>query len=157
MMRVREYTNAVSRAVWSVLAYQRSVWQTRRVLEVSSIVLFAGDAERTAAFYRALGIPLDDEDHGDGPVHRAADVGGVHFAVFQAAGDPASRAPTWRDAGSDFQGFFVASLENTVGALRAFGASILTEHEARPWGCRAIAEDPDGRAVEINQRSHCLV
>jgi hypothetical protein len=21
-----------------------------------------------------------------------------------------------------------------------------------PWGCRAVAEDPDGRAVEVNQR-----
>jgi lactoylglutathione lyase len=125
------------------------------VLEVSSIVLFAADAEQTAAFYRALGIPLEGEDHGDGPVHLAADLGGVHFAIFQAGGDPASRAPGWRAAGSDFQGFFVASLDGAVGELRALGASILTEHETRPWGCRAIAEDPDGRAVEINQRSHC--
>ena len=32
---------------------------------------------------------------------------------------------------------------------------MLTGHEQMPWGCRMVAEDPDGRAVEINQRGHC--
>jgi predicted enzyme related to lactoylglutathione lyase len=124
------------------------------VITVSSIVLFAGDAERTGAFYRALGVPLAAEDHGDGPSHLAADLGGVHVAVFQA-GEPVARAQPWRAAGSDFPGFFVESLDDTVGALRGFGARILAEHEERDWGCRAVAEDPDGRAVEISQRDHC--
>ncbi len=125
------------------------------MVEVSSIVLFAADAVRTASFYRALGVPLEAEDHGDGPEHLAADLNGVHFAVFQAPDDTASRAAVWRRAGSDFPGFYVESLDDAVKALRSLGAGIRTAHEERPWGCRAIAEDPDGRAVEINQREHC--
>jgi lactoylglutathione lyase len=125
------------------------------MVEVSSIVLFAGDAERTAAFYNAVGVPLEAEDHGDGPEHLAADLNGVHFAVYQAPDDTTSRAAEWRHAGSDSPGFYVESLDDAVSALRTLGSSILTDHEQRPWGCRAIAEDPDGRAVEINQRDHC--
>ncbi len=34
--------------------------QTHGVIEVSSIVLLANDAERSAAFYSALGIPLSE-------------------------------------------------------------------------------------------------
>jgi hypothetical protein len=41
----------------------------------------SGDLERTAAFYRAVGLSLDDEDHGEGARHVAAELGGVHFAV----------------------------------------------------------------------------
>ena len=54
-----------------------------------------------------------------------------------------------------FPGFYVQSLDDTVAALRTLGARILTDHERRPWGCRAVAEDPDGRGVEINQASRC--
>lgn len=130
--------------------------QTHGVIEVSSIVLLANDAERSAAFYSALGIPLESEDHGDGPAHLAADLNGVHVAVFQGSSHPISRAPGWREAGSTFPGFYVDSLDSVVDALRAINTSILVEHEQRPWGCRVVAEDPDGRAVEINQRGHCL-
>ncbi|MGD0062645.1 MAG: hypothetical protein ABSB76_04285 [Streptosporangiaceae bacterium] len=74
--------------------------------EMASLVLFAVDPTATAAFYRCLGLELDHEDHGEGPL---ADV----------------------------------------------SAPVLTAHEVMPWGCRVVAEDPDGRAVEINQRHHC--
>jgi hypothetical protein len=80
------------------------------VTEIASLVLFAADAANTAQFYRAIGLELEHEDHGEGPVHFAVDLGGVHFA---------------------------------------------TEHEQMPWGCRVVVEDPDGRAIEVNDRTHC--
>jgi predicted enzyme related to lactoylglutathione lyase len=144
----------VVRAFWLSIQHVGHPWQTHGMVEVSSIVLFAGDSGRAAAFYTALGVPLEAEDHGDGPEHLAADLNGIHFAIFQADG-VMGRAPERRHAGSDFPGFYVVSLDDVVGALRALGSSILTDHERRPRGCRAIAVDPDGRAVEINQRDHC--
>ncbi len=122
--------------------------------EIASLVLFSGDPEQTAAFYRAIGLQLHDEDHGDGPRHLAADIGGVHFAVFDAASS-AGHAPKWREPGSSFPGFYVASLEHTLTTLAGYGAPVLVSHQVRPWACRAVVEDPDGRAVEINQRGHC--
>jgi lactoylglutathione lyase len=121
--------------------------------EMASLVLYAADAAATTAFYRAIGLELEDEDHGEGPVHYATELGPVHFAIYpaQAPGQARER----RSGGSFFPGFYVRSLDSTVEALAQAGASMLTGHEQMPWGCRVVAEDPDGRAVEINQREHC--
>jgi lactoylglutathione lyase len=122
--------------------------------EISSLVLFTGNVERARAFYGAIGIDLEAEDHGDGPVHYATDIDGVHFAIFGAEASD-GRAPRLREPGSSFPGFYVPSLDDTVAALASLGAPVLAGHQVRDWGCRAIVEDPDGRPVEINQRDHC--
>jgi lactoylglutathione lyase len=121
--------------------------------EMASLVLFAASPTATAAFYRALGMELADEYHGDGPVHFATELGPVHFAIYPA--EAPGRARERRRGGSLFPGFYVESLDRAAGALAEAGALVLTGHEQMPWGCRIVAEDPDGRAVEINQREHC--
>lgn len=122
------------------------------MVEMASLVLFSAAMDETVAFYRAVGLEMEEEDHGDA-VHFAADVDGVHFAVFGAT--VPGQAPAWQHAGSMFAGFYVTSLADTVAVLRARGAPILVGHQVRPWGCRAVVTDPDGRPVEINQREHC--
>jgi lactoylglutathione lyase len=121
--------------------------------EMASLVLFATHSSATAAFYRALGLDLADEHHDDGPLHFATELGTVHFAIYPA--EAPGRARERRSGGSFFPGFYVESLDRTADALAAIGATVLTGHEHMPWGCRIVAEDPDGRAVEINQRGHC--
>jgi lactoylglutathione lyase len=121
--------------------------------EMASLVLFAASPTATAAFYRALGVQLADEYHGEGPVHFATELGPVHFAIYPA--EAPGRAPQRRRGGSLFPGFYVESLDRAAMALTEVGAPLLTGHEQMPWGCRIVAEDPDGRAVEINQREHC--
>lgn len=121
--------------------------------EVSSIVLFSARADRTIAFYRSVGIQFEEEDHGDGVVHAATDVGDFHFAIFAAADSEVT--PGWRVGGSTFIGFYVDSLDATIKALTSIDVKVLADHEVRDWGCRVVVEDPDGRAVEINQRAHC--
>ena len=121
--------------------------------EMASLVLYAGDPTATAAFYSALGLELEHEDHGEGPVHFAVELGQVHFAIYPA--EAPGRALERRSGGSLFPGFYVASLDRTAQALAQAGAPVLTGHQQMPWGCRIVAEDPDGRTVEINQRGHC--
>jgi uncharacterized glyoxalase superfamily protein PhnB len=124
------------------------------MVELASLVLFSSRVTQTANFYRALGIDLTAEDHGDGYEHAATDLGGVHFAVLDAEA-ATDRPPAWREAGSSFPGVYVDSLDATLIALAKRGAPLLLAHQVRPWGCRAVVKDPDGRAVEINQRGHC--
>jgi lactoylglutathione lyase len=121
--------------------------------EFGALVVYAADPAKTAAFYRALGVDLADEDHGEGPVHFATDLGGVHFAIYPA--HEAGRAPARGGAGASFPGFFVTSLDRVTTALADLGAPVLQAHQEMQWGCRILAEDPDGRPVEINQRAHC--
>ncbi|PZS14254.1 MAG: hypothetical protein DLM57_14865 [Pseudonocardiales bacterium] len=122
--------------------------------ELASLVLFARDAHATAAFYRALGLDLHHEDHGAGPTHFAAELGEVHLAIYQAEQDDGP-GPTFRAAANTFPGFYVSSLDRVRGELVSGGARLFSDHQVRPWGCRVVAADPDGRPVEINQRGHC--
>lgn len=124
-------------------------------MEVASLVLFASDLEESAAFFRAIGVPLEEEDHDEGPTHWATELGPVHFAIYQAEDGLGGRAAELRSASSTFPGFYVDSLDDVVGRLQHRGTSFLETHQVRPWGCRVIVEDPDGRAIEINQRGHC--
>ena len=121
--------------------------------ELASLVLFVADVDAAARFYRAVGVPLEDEDHGEGPVHVAAELGDVHFALYPAAGP--GRAPGRRSAGASFPGVYVDSLDDALREVAALGAPILTGHEVMPWGCRFVVQDPDGRAVEVNDKAHC--
>ena len=121
--------------------------------EIASLVLFVDDVQAAARFYRAVGVPLEEEHHDEGPVHVAAELGPVHVAL--CAAESPGRAPARRSAGSTFPGVWVESLDDALRQVRAIGAPVLTEHEEVPWGCRFVAEDPDGRAVEVNDRSHC--
>lgn len=121
--------------------------------EMASLVLYAADTAATAAFYRSIGLELADEDHGEGPAHFATELGPVHFAIYPAQAP--GRAGERRSGGSFFPGFYVQSLDRAVEALARAGASMLTGHEQMPWGCRVVVEDPDGRAVEVNQQEHC--
>lgn len=123
------------------------------MLEVASLVVFAADLDRTAAFYRAVGLDLKREDHGSGPVHFATELSAVHFAIYPAQA-PGS-APAHRSAGGSFAGFYVDSLDDTTAGLIDLGSTVLHEHEDMPWGCRIVVTDPDGRPVEVNQRGHC--
>ncbi|MFZ0668064.1 MAG: VOC family protein [Acidimicrobiales bacterium] len=127
------------------------------MIELSSLVLFATDANKTGAFYMALGVDLEPERHDDeGPVHLAASVGDTHFAVYEGE-NAGTRSLEWRTAGGDFPGFYVDSIDDTLAALSGLGSRLIREHEIRPWGCRVIVEDPDGRPIEIIERDHCPV
>jgi lactoylglutathione lyase len=123
------------------------------VTEIASLVLFAADVDKTADFYRAIGLELEHEDHGEGPVHCATELGGVHFAIYPT--EVSGRAPARRAAGSSFPGFCVGALDDVTASLRRTGATVLTEHEQMPWGWQVVVEDPDGRAIEVNDRAHC--
>jgi uncharacterized glyoxalase superfamily protein PhnB len=102
------------------------------------------------AFYRSLGIPLVEEDHGDGVVHWACELGDVHFAVFDAAapGD----ALGYHEAGSTLCGFVVDDVVAAIELLRSASAIVVQEPIEMPWGLRAVVLDPDGRPVEVFER-----
>ena len=117
---------------------------------INALVLVSPRAQDTLAFYRAVGIPLADEQHDEGPLHWACELGGAHIAVY-ATEDDAPAIPSWREAGSTLVGVEVEDLEVVVAALDARGAVMLRAPEDVPWGRRAVFADPDGRPVELNQ------
>ena len=135
--------------------------QKGAVQGVGSLILFCADLDACAAFYRRLGVALVEEDHGQGPVHWAADLGGTHFALFPGQPGPASPlgtpnpasplgpAPPHKASGSQFFGLTVLDVEATLARALTAGAPLVEEARSFPWGRRALVQDPDGRVVEL--------
>jgi catechol 2,3-dioxygenase-like lactoylglutathione lyase family enzyme len=117
------------------------------VIGVGAIVLFSDDPVKTADFYRAIGLELAAEDHGDGPVHFAAELEGCHFAVYGS--ESAGRAPGPRVGGCTFVGLTVESVVAALQVARDFGAVVIQDPEPYLWGLRAVVFDPDGRPLEL--------
>lgn len=115
-------------------------------MRISSLVLYALDVTATAEFYRQLGV----EFHPAGPGRLVADVSGCRFAIA-----PSSTGDTARQggAGTVMPGIDVASVDTVIGRVVTAGGTVLRAAETLDWGRRAVLSDPDGRAVEIVERS----
>jgi hypothetical protein len=67
------------------------------IIEIASYVVVSGHPAECVAFDRTIGLPLEDEQHGDGTLHWAVEIGGVHAAVYPA--DVSGEAPRHRESG----------------------------------------------------------
>ncbi|WP_188194166.1 glyoxalase/bleomycin resistance/dioxygenase family protein [Nonomuraea sp. SYSU D8015] len=92
----------------------------------SLIVLYTDHLQECALFYISLGLPLQAEQHGNGPKHYAAELGATVFEVYPASD---RRPPT----GSLRLGFRVPA--HAVVRRLPPGRHLLT--------------DPDGRTVDL--------
>lgn len=114
---------------------------------VSSLVLYAVDATRTATFYRrCLGADLDDVGRG----RFSADIDGVRLAIVPMTGSGATAVTG--DPGTAMLGFEVRDIQAAVAGVREAGGAVLRQPEQLEWGIRGVVSDPDGRMVELVQR-----
>lgn len=120
-----------------------------RTMELGALILFSTRLRDAVLFYRALGLPLEEESHDEGPTHFACELGPTHFAIFE--GSP-GEAPAYRAGGASMPGFAVPSLDHALGAVTALGANVVQPPTEYPWGPRFLVEDPDGRIVEVFER-----
>ena len=118
---------------------------------MNALILWSAHPEAAVAFYRAIGLALEEERHDDGPLHWACELGPVHLAVYPATVADAGAAPPRSHPGATMPGFAVDSLDATLTTLRATGVPILIPAEDVGWGRRAVVSDPDGRSVEISE------
>jgi catechol 2,3-dioxygenase-like lactoylglutathione lyase family enzyme len=100
------------------------------------------------AFYGALGFEFVEEQHGTGPVHYSCQLNGMVIELFP--GKPGT-APDRRNSGATMIGFQINDLDDVLENLDGLGAVILTQPQVNDWGRRVVVEDPDGRAIELNQ------
>ena len=117
--------------------------------KLGALILFANRLSETVAFYRALGVPLVEENHEDGPLHFACELGPVHLAFFEGT---RGETPQYRAGGTTMPGLAVPSLDDAWEAMQNLGATIVQPPTDYPWGPRILVEDPDGRTVEVFER-----
>lgn len=110
------------------------------------IVIRSEEPARTVGFYELLGLRFQEEQHGTGPVHWAADADGVIVEVYPAlssAVDSETRL-----------GFEVPDIESVLVSLRDHSLEVVSDLKQTPWGLRAVIKDPNGRSVELVQQQN---
>lgn len=115
-------------------------------MNVSSLMLYALDVTATSEFYRIIGIDLTLAPSG----RVIGDVSGCRVAIVPA---PSGDAAMTGAGGTTMPGFEVPSVDAVVGAVIAGGGRVLRQAETLDWGRRAVLSDPDGRAVEVVERT----
>jgi lactoylglutathione lyase len=121
------------------------------MISLGLLVLRVADIPASLAFYRALGLEFVEEQHGTGPVHYSCQLNGMVIELFP--GKPGT-ALDRRNAGATMIGFQVYDLDIVLENVSAMGATILTAPQVNNWGRRAVIQDIDGRAIELNQSAH---
>jgi len=116
------------------------------MVALSLLVLKTRQVEDLRAFYGALGIAFVVEQHGQGPLHYAAECDALVIEIYPLAEDDPPADTTTR------LGFVVEQLETLMQNLGSLGVTVVTTPKTTAWGYRAVVRDPDGRAVELCQR-----
>ena len=112
---------------------------------LSHFVVYAADLERSRAFYCGLGLTLQREKHGDGPVHYSCELGDTVVEFY----------PTRKSTGGGRVGLRVPSTTRAVDELVNLG--FLTERPKLVSGHNGqdacVVRDPDGNAVALDSLS----
>jgi lactoylglutathione lyase len=107
------------------------------------VVLRVADIDRSAAFYRLLGLEFTKHAHGSGPLHYACDSDGFVFELYPAS-------PELPVSPSTRIGFAVSDVDAAASKLAAApGAKLVAAAKDSEWGRRAVVADPDGHRVEL--------
>jgi catechol 2,3-dioxygenase-like lactoylglutathione lyase family enzyme len=117
-------------------------------ISLSLLVLRTTRMDACLEFYRGLGLSLIEEKHGKGPAHYSSSSNGVILEIYP---EPQKNVTEHGAEGTVRLGFNVESLAATLKSLETAGARILRSPAITRWGYLAVALDPDGREVEINE------
>ncbi|MDA1231489.1 MAG: hypothetical protein O2856_12000 [Planctomycetota bacterium] len=111
------------------------------------IVIRSLEPSRTVQFYGMLGMDFQEEQHGSGPVHWAADLDGIVLEIYPAKSADEVDVTTRL-------GFDANDAVAVLNALRSSDVEIVSELKQTKWGLRAVVKDSDGRSVELVQQLH---
>lgn len=111
-------------------------------MRLNLIVLRAEEPEALVAFYEALGLRFEPEQHGRSPAHFSCQTGGTVLEIYPIQDGPAT-------SGTRI-GFLVDDLDKACEAAARLGR-VLSQPSRNEMGRRAVVEDPAGHKVELLQ------
>jgi Predicted enzyme related to lactoylglutathione lyase len=111
--------------------------------ELYLIVIRVADVERAKQLYKTLGLAFSREQHGSGPEHFAAVLGGVVFEIYP------QKHPLEQERGVRL-GFRVESVDRTLESLVKFPLEVVVQPHDAAYGRRAVVRDPDGYILELS-------
>lgn len=105
-------------------------------------VIRSTEPARTVSFYEMLGLRFQEEQHGRGPIHWAAELDALVMEVYPA------QSPDEVDHTTRL-GFSVGDVESILATMRDQNVEIVNDLKQTKWGLRTVVKDPDGRSVEF--------
>lgn len=115
---------------------------------LSAVLIYSKNPERLFYFYRDIvGLPLEEEKHGNSKLHYGCEIGDIHFAIH---GTDDGKQP---GVGSINLAFEVFNMEKHMNILRQNQVEIISEPHDLGFMQLAVAKDPDGNTVEFTQLS----
>ena len=115
------------------------------MLTFSLIVVRSAKVEAMLAFYSALGMTWQPEQHGSGPVHHSCSLGEMTMEIYPPKDDAEPDAAT-------MIGFKVDSLDDTLANLARLGFEPKSPPKTSDWGRWVNVVDPDGRVVQLTEK-----
>lgn len=117
-------------------------------ISLSLLVLRTTNIDACLEFYRRLGLAFVEEKHGKGPVHYSSSSNGVTIEIYPR---PQKNVTEHEAEASIRLGFTVEALASVLESLKTTGARVLRPPALTRRGRVAVALDPDGREIEINE------
>lgn len=111
-------------------------------MELRLLVIRTAQLEAVVAFYTRLGLSFDHHRHGTGAYHYAATLGTLTFEIY-----PLQKGQVTADASTRL-GFTVSDFTEVISLLISSSA-LISPPQPTEWGEMAVAQDPDGRKVEL--------
>lgn len=115
---------------------------------LSAILLVSPNPARLAAFYRdVVGVPLDEEKHGDSRPHWGCNLGEIHFAIHPVETFPDKQS----GVGSIKLAFTVFDMAALVDRLCQANTPLLYPPRDTGFFWSTAIKDPDGNLIEFTQ------
>lgn len=117
---------------------------------LSAVLLVSKDPKRLADFYRDIvGLPLEDEEHGETDKHYGCELGDLHFAIhplsnFEGGGT---------GVGAVKLAFTVFDMSAFVKKVESKGFKVLYPPKDTGFSLMTALNDPDGNYIEFTQLS----
>lgn len=118
----------------------------------SAVLLTSQDPERLVGFYRdVLGVPLEDEQHGNTAKHYGCEMGDLHFAIHPVENFKDLKEGQKPGVGAVKLAFEIFDMKAFVTHVESKGAKLM--YPPRQQGPMTITalQDPDGNLVEFTE------
>jgi predicted enzyme related to lactoylglutathione lyase len=117
---------------------------------LSAVLLVSANPKRLADFYRdVVGVPLQEEQHGDTRPHWGCTLGEIHFAIHPVETFPDKQS----GIGSVKLAFTVFDIEALARRLEESGTSLLYPPRDTGFFWSTAIQDPDGNLIEFTELS----
>jgi predicted enzyme related to lactoylglutathione lyase len=111
-------------------------------ISVDAVLIDSVNPEKIVDFYRAIGVPIEEEHHGP-ELHWGCMLNGLHFAVHKV-----------KNTGNGHSisiSFAVSDVDEMIVSLKKKGTKVTMDPCDKPFGRLASVLDPDGNTVYLHK------